>query len=110
MSRQSGVLCQDLPTDIARVNALCSWFRIRSCRAELIYNLFNPENRDVQLGIKSYADRIGGVVQWEDGSTPECDYTRTISTRLKKGSDSIADSISVSIQSDAVSKCSCNYR
>ena len=65
VSRHAGVVCQDLPTDVTRMNALCSWLRVRNTRIELVYSLFNPENRDVQLGVKSYADRIGGVVDWE---------------------------------------------
>ena len=97
VSRQPGVVCQDLPTDQARVNALCSWFRVRCSRAELIYSLFKPDNRDVQLGIKSYSERLGGVVQWEDGSTPECDYTHNFSSRLRKA-DVLGEGICVCME------------
>ena len=97
ISRQSGVVCQDLPTDVARVNTLCSWWRSRSARAELKFALYKPENRDVELGIKSYAERIGGVVEWEDGSTPEYDYTRIVSSNLRK-EEVLGESICICVE------------
>ena len=97
VTRQSGVVCQDQTTDVARVNALLSWLRIRNTKIELVFNLFNPENRDVQLGVKGFSERIGGVVAWEDGTTPEYDYSPVLSSRLRKD-DLLGEAIVICIE------------
>ncbi len=74
LTRLRGVMCQELVTDEERVDAFCSWLRQRGCRVETMYALFNPDNQNVQLGVKAYPTRIRGVEEWEDGSCPEYDY------------------------------------